>query len=1123
MRRDVNVRNKLKRANPFPIVGIGASAGGLEAVTELLRNVPADTGMAFVYVQHLDPKHKSILVDILSRITKLKVEAAKHLLRVQPNRVYVIPPDKEMILSGEVLKLNSRKARPAVNMPIDKFLTSLAKSQKERSIGIILSGNANDGTRGLSAIKEAGGLTFAQDDSAKFPSMPTSAIAEGNVDLVLSPHKIAQELVRISENSWILDEARKDTSGIKFRDDDLIPIIDLLKRFTGTNFRHYKINTVRRRILRRMLLHGTNTLQSYRDYLEKNPAEVTSLFADLLINVTSFFRDPDAADYLKKKILPGIFKNKAPGESIRIWVAACSTGEEAYSIAILATEVMNQLGFSTPVQIFATDLSEQAISKARIGIYSKKDIQNISPERLQHHFIKVESGYRIGKNIRDLCVFAKHNVLTDPPFSKLDLVACCNLMIYLDTVLQKRLFNTFHYSLIQNGYLMLGKAETIGSNKKLFQQQHTRYKVYIRKNNVRERPQLEKTVATPDAEVRKQKYLISKRSSTEISFEKRVEEILLNKYIPASIVINKDLDILHLHGQVGLYLELSAGKASLNLVKIARPELGLELKTLVRKSIKSKLPEKRTGIEAVYENSRYSIDIEAMPILEEDGDSLFLVVFERHPITTFIHGKSQTAKDQVIKKIQQELESTRANMRTMLDEQDARNQEFQSANEEVVSTNEELQSINEELETSKEEIESTNEELLTVNVELQLKNTQLSESYEYADAVLHTVREPLLVLNRDLRVKSANKAFYKTFNLHEDDIEEKLLYDIGEQQWNIPELQHLLGEIILKNTSFDNFEVTTSFRSLGERTMVLNGRRILQSTHQKDMILLTIEDATTKKKAERIIADRNKELEIAVKERTSQLLKINSELQRSNLELSQFNFVASHDLQEPLRKITTFINLLQNHKEEVSTKTGQEYLSKINESSKRMVKLIEGLLDLSSISSPMNSFIPVSINNLITDVLKELKQPIAEKNVRIVMEHTPVHAEVAPAQLFQVFYNLVTNSIKFARENVPLIIRISFRTPLKDELARYPELNPETSYAEIIFKDNGIGFKPEFAEKIFVIFKRLNNSKKYPGSGIGLTISKKIVDNHKGMIYAKSHRNGSSFHVILPLYQAISN
>ena len=862
MKSKTKIKNlKKETKKPFPIVAIGASAGGLEAITEILKNLSPDTGMAYVYVQHLDPSHESMLTSILSRLTKMEVLEAKDAMALEPNHMYVIPANKDLYIIDGILALSARKDRPAVHMPIDQFFISLANKHKEASIGIVLSGNSNDGTMGLRAIKTAGGITFAQDDSAKFKSMPKSATAEGVVDLVLSPKEIAKELERLGTKTEVIQQlvASDDGEIVVGKDEELSVIIQLLKKSTGVDFTHYKLNTIKRRIVRRMLLYKLETLNEYGLYLKQHPAEVNVLYQDLLINVTNFFRDTDAFEYLEKSLFPQILKSKNANEPMRVWIPACSTGEEAYSIAIILMEIIGDRAGLVPVQVFATDLSELAIAKARLGLYSRNDLANVSPKRLQRFFTRVDGSYRIVKHIRDLCVFAPHNIFKDPPFSRIDFISCCNLMIYLDTLLQKKIIATFHYALNNKGYLMLGKSETIGTSGQLFAQLEKKYKIYSKKKDGSVRQMFEMNYRLEDrdrVETISQKRIMQKAAGYENELEKLVDNLLLEKFTPASVVVNHDLEILQFKGSTGLFLEPSPGKASLNLVKMAKAGLAFELRNAIHKVNKSGQPVHKSGLEIKHNNNLHHISIKVLPLQANGEEKLFLIVFEELPNHPAVDVKTVYSKDKLVKQLQEELASLREDMRSIVEEQEASNEELQSANEEIISSNEELQSINEELETSKEEVESTNEELMTINTELQVRNEQLAESYEYADGIFGTIRESVLVLDRDLRIKSANRNFYKTFKLREEEIESLPIYEIAGSQWNITAMRDMLDDVIRNNTQVNDLELELDFAGTGRKTVLINAKSIVQKIHRQQVILLAIQDITEHREGQRIIAER---------------------------------------------------------------------------------------------------------------------------------------------------------------------------------------------------------------------------------------------------------------------------
>ncbi|MGI8635785.1 MAG: CheR family methyltransferase, partial [Segetibacter sp.] len=784
-----------KEARPFPVVAIGASAGGLEAVTELMQNLPIDTGMAFVYIQHLDRSHESALVPILRRATLMNVFEVQDGTSIQPNHLFIIPPNTDMTLDGGVFKLSERAKAPIKHSPVDLFFISLAEKRREGSIGIVLSGTASDGSLGLKAIKEAGGITFAQDESALFQSMPKTAIGEGIVDAIMSPGEMAQELARLSQNSTMLlsliqpdglDEGdmEADEGSAEIESGELKKILRLVRTVTGVDFTHYKQNTIKRRIIRRMLLHKLNDLPGYVDYLKQHNQEVNLLYKDLLINVTHFFRDREATDYLKKELLPELLKNRSSNDPLRIWVPACATGEEAYSLAIMLSEIMGG-GAYKPFQIFATDLSETAIAKARLGLYTTTDVMQLSKKRLDLFFTMVDGHFRINKSIRDFCVFAPHNILKDPPFSRVDLISCCNLLIYLDTVLQRKVLGNFHYALNRKGYLILGKSETIGSSTNLFSQADRKAKIYIKKAEAPSAAIFDLNYHPDEITERMLPKLPAKQPIKELtvteslSIESVVDGILLAQYVPPGVVVNFGLDIVQFRGATGLFLEPSPGKASLNLLKMVRNGLELELRNAAHKVIKSGEPVKVTGLDITHKGNIHHLAFEIIPLVEKVKEKLLLIIFEEVKTPSPADLKANFSKDRRVKQLENELMALREDMGSLVEEQETANEELQSANEEIVSSNEELQSINEELETSKEELESSNEELLTINQELQVRNDQLSESYDYTEKVIETIREAVIVLDSLLLVRSANKAFYRIFNTKSEETEGRLIYEIS--------------------------------------------------------------------------------------------------------------------------------------------------------------------------------------------------------------------------------------------------------------------------------------------------------------------------------------------------------
>ncbi|WP_221393256.1 CheR family methyltransferase [Dyadobacter sp. NIV53] len=631
---------------PVPIVAIGASAGGLEAISEILENLSPTTGLAYVYIQHLSPNFESQLSNILGRVTDMPVKEAEHMLRILPDHVYIIPPNKDMEVIDGVLTLMERRPQPEVHLPIDQFFLSLSERQKDGAIAILLSGMGHDGILGMKAIKVAGGITIVQDESAKYQSMPKSAIAEDVVDLVLSPGEIASELERLSGKAEIfrLTAIAEKEQADESADQDLSNILQYLKTAIGVDFDHYKVTTIRRRVVRRMLLYKLETLKDYIEYIKSNPGEAHVLYGDLLINVTNFFRDSNTMDYLKKELFPQLIKNKSLNEPMRIWIAGCSTGQEAYSLAIILLEILGDRASTMPIQIFASDLSEVAITRARLGTYGLSEVQDVSSKRLQRFFVKVDDHYRIIKEVRDMCVFAPHNVLRDPPFSRLDMISCRNLLIYLDTILQQKVIATFHYALNPGGILLLGKSEAVSSSPSLFTQIDKNHKIFTRRNvassstSFELRPRLFGSMQEKHDFKRNESKIMPVAPGNEL--DKMVDSLLLNKYVPVSIVVDLELEILQFRGATGLFLEPSPGKPSFNLLKMARPTLVFELRNIIHKAHKSGKPVRKTGLEIKIKDETHQVEIEAVPLFYANEQNLFLILFDEvthHFVSKKIH------------------------------------------------------------------------------------------------------------------------------------------------------------------------------------------------------------------------------------------------------------------------------------------------------------------------------------------------------------------------------------------------------------------------------------------------------------------------------------------------------
>lgn len=759
----------------FPVVGIGASAGGIEAFTSFLNAMPGNTGMAFVFIQHQPPSRVSMLPDILSRLTEMPVQPVRNGIKIEPNHVYVLPPGADLFIRAGKLHLEEF-TQGGVHMPIDYFFRSLADELGARAIGVVLSGTATDGTLGLKAIKAEGGITFSQDEkSAKYDGMPSSAINSGCVDMALPPDEIAQELVKISKHPYLAPSKKAGEEEFAAKE-TLQHLFILLRNSSGVDFSYYKPTTIQRRLKRRMILHKIERLDVYVRYLQDTPGEVEALYEDLLINVTGFFRDPESFDALKEAIYPEITKDRSMDHPIRIWVPGCATGEEPYSIAMSLIEYLSEKA-PAGIQIFATDIDEKALEKARAGKYPENIAAELTPERLKRFFVRTERGYQISKQIRDMCIFAKHNLIKDPPFSKIDLVSCRNVLIYLEPFLQKKIIPVFHYSLNPSGFLMLGSSETIGSFSYLFSLVDKNHKIYLKKaSNVRPSMHIMETGRV--LEIEREEKAERKDEHVKYELKKEAERIVLAKYAPASVVINPNMDIIQFSGNTGFYLQHPTGTATLNIFKMAREGLFFELRKAINECLKTGMPVQSNPVRIRYNNKEKTLKIDIIPLADNArGIKNYIVAFDdkAFPERDISKKSAKTTKDEREKEIQieelrQELSSTKDYLQSIIEEQESANEELKSANEEILATNEEIQSTNEELETAKEELQSTNEELATVNDELESRNSELSRLNADLNNLLSSTNIPLVIVDKDLRIRVFTPMTEKILSLIQTDI-----------------------------------------------------------------------------------------------------------------------------------------------------------------------------------------------------------------------------------------------------------------------------------------------------------------------------------------------------------------
>lgn len=782
----------------FPVVGIGASAGGLEAFSQLLANLDVKTGMAFVLIQHLDPSHESLLSEILAKTTTMPVTEAKDDMVIEANSIYVLPPNTCMTVSADQLKISPR-SKDGRHFPIDDFFHSLAQEYRENSVGVVLSGTGSDGSEGLTSISAEGGITFAQERaSAKFDGMPAAAIAVG-VDFILTPKDIAGKLATLARTHAAIGTSVRN-SGEKRNEEapnQLEKIFALLRAARGMDFSHYKRPTVERRISRRMGIHRLEKLEDYVAFLRANPFEIDNLFEDILIKVTCFFRDPESFASLKDKVYPAILKGKSLSKPFRIWVPGCATGEEAYSIAISLLEFMEETDSSAKIEIFATDISDTALAKARFGEFDESIAERMSSERLQRFFTKEGFGYRVVAEVRECCLFAKQNVCRDPPFSKLDLISCRNLLIYLTPGVQKRIIATFHFALNPGGFLILGNSETIGADTDLFEVHDKASKISIKKPGPHGRlaADFEMSVSN-DGPIP-----ASLSSSRQIEPLRRLdlkgdaEQAILTKHVAPGVVINERMDILQFRGDTSPYLAHSPGEATVNLLKMCRSGLLADVRRALSDATASGEPIKKDGWLKTAAQSATPVAIDVIPFTASSTTQrYFVVLFGPRAIPAREKAEDIAENHEADRHLLRELAETKEYLNSIIEKEQASNEELKAASEEILSANEELQSTNEELSTAKEETQAVNEELQTVNEELKTRNNELAQANSDLANLFGSVQIPIVMLSVNLAVRRFTPPAEKALNLNCNDLG-KSLAEFG-SRLKVDGLERLASEVL---------------------------------------------------------------------------------------------------------------------------------------------------------------------------------------------------------------------------------------------------------------------------------------------------------------------------------------
>jgi two-component system, chemotaxis family, CheB/CheR fusion protein len=1219
----INGTSDQPNSNEHYIIGIGASAGGLEPITEFFDSMPEDSNLSFVIVQHLSPDHKSLMGELLAKHTRMKILEAQENLRVQKNCVYLIPSRKIMTLSDGTLKLMDKERFHVPNNAIDTFFESLAKEKGNNAVGIILSGTGTDGTKGIEAIKKAGGLVIVQDPvSADFDGMPTSAIATGLADLVLPPQAMPEELI-----DYLLEFPYVKNFEKFSKADELVidEILHLVKTASSHDFSQYKKPTITRRLAKTMGEKGFKDINDFCKHLSENPDDARDLGREFLINVTRFFRDPEAFDEVRTKIIPDIFSQKKSQDVIKIWVVACSTGEEAYTVAMLMYEYMDSIrNHDFNIKIFATDIDKDALQVASLGCYNEAAVKDVSPERLHKFFVREGANFRINPSLRKMVVFAYHDISKDPPFSKLDLITCRNMLIYMNLKLQRHVLKTFLFALNPGACLMLGSSENIGALKDSMKELSKKWKIYkcVAKTKLVDGD----SVLSPLKSTSIQPFSSSNKPKNAVgNLAEIFRETMMEEYRFAGILIDENMEVKHAIGHFKDFMHLPEGNLTFNLLRLVPQDLGVALGMAIRKTVQDNEKNVLRGVKINNGQVERTVNIIVKPYLQQQdyNQSFLFIVIQEEEGTRKKMRKSPARKkaavdDRRIEELEKDLRETKENLQSVIEELESSNEELLTSNEEMISANEELQSTNEEL-------QSLNEELHTVSAEHQSKIKELIELNDDLNNYFRNTEIGQILVDKQLIVRKFSPAVANQINLIETDVGRPLqditnnLKDIdliGEIRKvmltnegsrkevmtrdnrsflmkinpyvrqdrtldgavvnfiDITESKQLTGIIEgVFNSSPSGITAKQAIRNekgqivdfqyiaanqaaenvVGVRVKDLIGRKLagqfsidreyfqkyvdvvetgsdayFEFYHEKnhrwyeviavkmhDGLVTTFTDVTQKKKASDVIAQSFEDL----KTTSSKLQETNYRLEQSNMDLLQFASVASHDLKEPLRKIQTFGNLLYSKIENKLEPNEKNYLDKIVNSSHRMQVLIEDVLTLSKLSNTELPYNKTDLRGVVQHIVDDLEISIREKGTQIQMGNLPV-IEAVSGQMHQLFQNLISNALKFNDSSVP-VVKIQTRLLTKEEKDEYGVTDDE--YTVLCVEDNGIGFDEKYREKIFGIFQRLHSSHNYQGTGIGLAICKKIVENHHGFIRAESRQGrGSSFIIGLPRKQVPS-
>lgn len=1056
----------------FHIVGIGASAGGLESLEQMFRNMPPKPGMAFVLIQHLSPDFKSFMDELLARYTKIPIRRAEHEMEVQPNHVYLIPPRKDMIISQRKLLLTDKDPKQGLALPIDHFFRSLAQDAGAAAVGVILSGSGSDGSRGIRDIHAAGGLVICESlDTAKFDGMPVNALETGVVDLLLPPDQIPQALINHVAN--LAQRAPSDGKPTA-EAQEFTPIFDLLNQEHGLDFSHYKSTTVGRRIHRRLSMNRVENLQEYTERLRNNVGELDALYKDLLIGVTRFFRDPPAFDKLEREVLPELVRRVPREQEIRVWVAGCATGEEAYSVAMLLHGLLEQEHRPINAKVFATDAHRASLEAASLGVFSEQALVDIREDWRQRYFLRKADGYHVTQDLRQMIVFAPHNIIKDAPFTKLDLVTCRNLLIYFQPPAQRKALSLFHFGLKVGGVLMLGPSETPSELREEFDTIDERWKIYRKRRDVALSADARGPLRSPDA-VRRTPLLPSPpaRAFPDISLV-GAYDALLSRYMPPGLLISEGRELLHVFGDAQQFLRIKAGRPSGDALDLLEDELKAAVTGAWQRAQKDLQPVHYSGIRLSIggREGMYRVSVEPVENRRSKALQMFVSVVEM-PEQAAAPGDSAPLDSDVrrlsrdrIDGLEAELRFTKENLQATIEEVETSNEELQATNEELVASNEELQSTNEEL-------HSVNEELYTVNAEYQKKINELMELHADLEALLAATELGTIFLDHDLRIRKFTPSVSAAFNL--------LQQDVGRR---IDSFAHsILHERLVDDVEEVLRTGEPRQREVRDRHGLHYLLRILPYQARKSTrgALLTLVDITALKKAESQLAD-------AVRRR------------------DQFLAMLSHELRNPLNAIVSATTLLRLP--QVPGDTARRAYEIIERQGAHMAKLLDELLDVSRMTQnkmPMQKRV-FNLTEIVTDAVAAVQTRLDVGRYEFTTEIAaePLWVNGDSSRLQQALTNLLDNAIKY--------------TPPEGRIGL--SMQPVDGHVVVRVKDTGIGIEPEVLNTVFDLFVQNHQTlaRSSGGMGVGLSVVRSIVELHEGEVTALSEGagNGSEFVIRLP-------